>query len=146
LLLLVAVAAVQVVLGSLITKQLVVQEDAPQANKHQVHLLQVLVVAVARKLLAETAAPHGAVGNLEQRARSEPVVTVVFTLQLLVAVAVAAILAAAAAALTTVVPVQTAAAAAAADPVFILRVAHVHKVFKLVMAKLSLLTLQALPL
>ena len=103
-----------------------------------------LVAVVVRKLLAETAAPHGVVANLEQRARSEPVVTVVFTLQPLAAVAVAAILAVAAAAQTTVVPVQTAEAPAVVDPVFTLLVEHVHKVFKLVMAKLSLPTQQAL--
>jgi hypothetical protein len=134
----------QAVLAKLIIKLQEAQVAAQPAKPVLDLRLLELVAVVVRKLLAETAAPHGVVANLEQRARSEPVVTVVFTLQLLAAVAVAAILAAVAVAVTTAARVPTAAAAAAADPVFTLLVAHAHKDFKLVMAKLSLLTQQAL--
>ena len=100
--------------------------------------LQMLVALAAAKLQAETVAQHGAADKLvlsEQSLRAE---TAVFTPLHLAAAAAAVISAAAAAAQITVVQAQTAAAAAAAVQVFTQLVALVHKVFKRVMARLSL--------
>ena len=131
-----AVAAVQVVQGSLITKQQVALAVALLANKHLVHLLQVLVVGAERKLPAETVAPHGVVANPELQVQLATAVMAVFILLLLAAVAVAAILAAAAAVATTAVLEPTVADQVVVDQVFTQQVAHVHKVFRLVMVRL----------
>ena len=128
----VVAAAVQVVQGSLITKQQEVKVVALLAKQVLgLHLLE-QVVEVVLRFQEEMAAPHGVVANLELQVQLATVVMEDFIVLLPAAAAAAAILAAAAAVQITAVLGPMAAAAAALDQAFTQQVAHVHKVFRLV--------------
>jgi hypothetical protein len=114
----------------------VVLVAVPQAKQVLALHSQMLVVLAAAKPQAETVAQHGAADKLVLLEQSVKAETAVFMPLHLAAAAAAVISAAAAAAQITVVQAQMAAAAAAADQVFTQLVVLVHKVSKLVMAKL----------
>jgi hypothetical protein len=123
----------------------VVADALAAPSKPTIKLLVVLVAVLqAHKLLAVMAAHHGVAVRLVQRELLALVELAAFIQLLQAAAAAAAILAAAAAAATTVVLVLTAAVAAVAALAFTLLAVRVHKVFKLVMVKLSSRTLQVL--
>jgi hypothetical protein len=139
-----AVADVLVAQAKPTTRLLVAKAVALRGNPEQApHSLE-RAVAAARKLQAVMEAHHGVAANQEQQVLSEQAATAVSLQPQQVAAAVAAITAVVAVAVTTAVLAPTAAVAVVAVLASTQQVVLAHKVFRLVMGKLSLPTPQVL--